>query len=165
MRGLSKLALNSFYGKFGQRTNMRKTNLIKDVGLLYNIMTDRSKGVIGFHMVNENVMEIEFRNVPDFEPLPKKTNVVVASFCTAWARLKLWFVMHNLGTRVLYRDTDSIIFSTKPHDELPPLGNYLGDLTDELSCENVGCSVSNCGGHWIVEFISCGPKNYSYKLN
>ena len=128
-------------------------------------MTDQSKDVIDFHIMNENVMEIEFRNAPNFEPLSKKTNVVVASFCTAWARLKLWFAMHNLGTRVLYHDTDSIIFSTKPHDKLPPLGNYLRDLTDELSCENVGYSVSNCGGHWIVEFISCGPKNYSYKLN
>ena len=32
LRGVSKLALNSFYGKFGQRTNMRKTKVIKDVG-------------------------------------------------------------------------------------------------------------------------------------
>ena len=73
--------------------------------------------------------------------------------------------MHNFGTRVLYHDTDSIIFSLKPNEELPPLGNYLGDLKDELSCENIGCNVSNCEGHWITEFISCGPKNYSYKLN
>ena len=28
LRGVSKLALNSFYGKFGQRTNLRKTKLI-----------------------------------------------------------------------------------------------------------------------------------------
>ena len=27
LRSLSKLALNSFYGKFGQRTNMKKTVL------------------------------------------------------------------------------------------------------------------------------------------
>ena len=73
-------------------------------------MTDQSKDVIDFHIMNENVMEIEFRNASDFEPLSKKTNVVVASFCTAWARLKLWFAMHNLWTRVLYHDTDSIIF-------------------------------------------------------
>ena len=42
LRGVSKLALNSFYGKFGQRTNMKKTKIIDDVGVLYNYMTDSS---------------------------------------------------------------------------------------------------------------------------
>ena len=31
LRSLSKLALNSFYGKFGQRTNMKKTMFVKDI--------------------------------------------------------------------------------------------------------------------------------------
>ena len=36
----------------------------------------------------------------------------------------------------------------------PPLGDYLGELTDELE-----------SGEHIVEFVSGGPKNYSYKTN
>ena len=40
----------------------------------------------------------------------------------------------------------------------------MGELTDELTCENVGCE--GCmEGHWIVEFINCGAKNYGYHLN
>ena len=35
----------------------------------------------------------------------------------------------------------------------PPLGDYLGELTDELK------------GEYIVEFVSGGPKNYAYKTN
>ena len=31
LRSLSKLALNSFYGKFGQRTNMKKTLFVKSL--------------------------------------------------------------------------------------------------------------------------------------
>ena len=31
LRNLSKLALNSFYGKFGQRTNMKKTKFVQDI--------------------------------------------------------------------------------------------------------------------------------------
>ena len=165
LRGVSKLALNSFYGKFGQRTNMKKTKIITDVGILYNTLTDRSKDIVDFHIMNENVMEVEFKNSADFEPLSKKTNIVIATFCTAWARLKLWFAMNKLGERVLYHDTDSIIFSTTSEQQMPELGNYLGELTDELSCKNLGCKIYNCEGHWIEEFISCGPKNYSYKLN
>ena len=43
LRSLSKLALNSFYGKFGQRTNMKKTVFIKDIKTLMNTLTDPSK--------------------------------------------------------------------------------------------------------------------------
>ena len=42
LRSLSKLALNSFYGKFGQRTNMKKTVFIKDIKTLMNTLTDPS---------------------------------------------------------------------------------------------------------------------------
>ncbi len=166
LRSLSKLALNSFYGKFGQNTNMKKTQFVTDVGVLYNLFTDPSKIVSDFHIMNENVIEVEFSNTPDFEPQSVNTNVTIASFCTSWARLKLWSVMNKLGSRVLYHDTDSIIFSVKNTDEyIPPLGEYLGDLTNELTCKELGCKTKNCEGHWIEEFVSCGPKNYAYKVN
>ena len=42
LRSLSKLALNSFYGKFGQRTNMKKTVFVKDIKTLMQILTDPS---------------------------------------------------------------------------------------------------------------------------
>ena len=91
--------------------------------------------------------------------------MVIAAFCTSWARLKLWSVMQKLGDRVLYHDTDSIIFSVKEGEYSPPLGSYLGQLTDELTCKELGCSREVCVGHWIEEFVSCGPKNYSFKVN
>ena len=37
LRSLSKLALNSFYGKFGQRTNMKKTLFVKDIKQLMQV--------------------------------------------------------------------------------------------------------------------------------
>ena len=139
--------------------------MINDLGVLYNFLTDKSKEKMDFHIMNDEVIEIEFQNSEDFIPLSQKTNVAIASFCTSWARLKLWFVMNRLGSRVLYHDTDSIILSSNNLESIPLLGNYLGDLTDELACKNIGCKKENCEGHWIVKFISCGPKNYSYKLN
>ena len=166
LRSLSKLALNSFYGKFGQRNNMKKTKFVTNVGDLFNLMSDPSKEITDFHIMNEDIVEVEFKNAEDFEEISMGTNVVIAAFCTSWARLKLWEVMKRLGSRVLYHDTDSIIYSTSPSDTYyPPLGEYLGDLTDELACKEVGCKVENCEGHWIEEFVSCGPKNYTYKLN
>ena len=73
--------------------------------------------------------------------------------------------MQRLGDRVLNHDTDSIIYSVKEGEYNPPLGSYLGELTDELSCKELGYSKENCTGHWIEEFVSCGPKNYSFRVD
>ena len=44
-------------------------------------------------------------------------------------------------------DTDSIIFSVKDGEYVPPLGTYLGQLTDELTCKEMGCRKQGCSGH------------------
>jgi len=165
LRSLSKLALNSFYGKFGQRTNMKKTVFIKDIKGLMSVLTDPSKKMVDFHIMNDDIVQVEYTNSKDFECQSLNTNVTIAAFCTSWARLKLWSVMQKLGERVLYHDTDSIIFSVKEGEYNPPLGEYLGQLTDELTCKELGCRKSDCTGHWIEEFVSCGPKNYSFRVN
>ena len=166
MRNLSKLALNSFYGKFGQRTNMKKTKFVQDIGEFINIFTDQSKIVTDFHIMNNDILMIEYEEALNFQKFSMNTNVVIAAFCTSWARIKLWTEMNKLGDRVVYHDTDSIIFSVRDCDQyIPPIGKYLGDLTDELTCKELSCKKVECEGHWIVEFVSCGPKNYTYKLN
>ena len=166
LRSLSKLALNSFYGKFGQRTNMKKTKFINNIADFMKLMVDKSKHVKDFHIMNENIIQVEYEQKDDFQSLSMNTNVTIAAFCTSYARLKLWCEMNKLGERVIYHDTDSIIFSVDGEGQyMPLLGDYLGQLTNELSCKELNCNNSQCTGHWIVEFISCGPKNYTYKLN
>ena len=157
LRSIAKLALNSFYGKFGQRTNMRKSTYVTSANDIYRLMTDYTKTIKDFHVLNEDLVIIEHTNSKEFEEMDRKTNVIIAAFCTSYARLKLWKVLHALDNRVLYHDTDSVIFTTLPHQVNPPTGKFLGELTDELACKEVGCS--GCAeGHWIVEFVSCGAK-------
>ena len=165
LRSLSQLALNSFYGKFGQRTNMKKTLFVKAIKQLMQVLTDPGKLLMDFHIMNDDVIQVEYKNTEDFECQSFNTNVTIAAFCTSWARLKLWSVMQKLGKRVLYHDTDSIIFSVKDGEYVPPLGTYLGQLTDELTCKELSCKKQGCSGHWIEEFVSCGPKNYSFRVN
>lgn len=52
-------------------------------------------------------------------------------------------------------DTDSVIFVDKDraHVNRLPIGNYLGELTNEIPVKD---------GH-IVEYVSGGPKNYSFR--
>ena len=75
----------------------------------------------------------------------------IATFTTCWARLKLYDALYKLNERVLYYDTDSLIFVSKEGYAEPPLGDYLGDFTSELK-----------PGEFITEFVSAGPKNYAY---
>ena len=79
------------------------------------------------------------------------SNVVVASFVTAQARLKLYDILKKLNERVLYFDTDSIIYEHKPELWNPTIGGRLGEWTDEVP------------GARIVKFVGMGPKKYGYE--
>ena len=81
-----------------------------------------------------------------------KTNVYVAAFTTAHARLKLYKVLDQLQERALYCDTDSVIYLSGDND--PVVGDYLGELTDELDDSD-----------FITEFCAGGPKLYAYKTS
>ena len=81
-----------------------------------------------------------------------RVNIFMAAFTTCWACLKLYSYLDQLKQQVLYFDTDSVVYSCKPSQADIPLGNYLGDMTNELDVDN-----------YIVDFTSAGPKNYSYK--
>ena len=50
---------------------------------------------------------------------------------------------------------------TSGHPPPPPLGDYLGELTSELTCDNVGCKGCE-KQHSIIDFCSGGPKQYAY---
>lgn len=53
--------------------------------------------------------------------------------------------------RVLYYDTDSVVYTWKPGETEAALGDYLGDMSNELDEDD-----------YIEEFISAGAKNYGY---
>ena len=140
----------SFIGKFAQRSNMTKTKLITDPNELFNLFTSKEYVVGDARLINVDTVEVQYCNIEEFEEPDSKTNVVIAAFTTAYARLKLYDLLDQLQKQVLYYDTDSVIYVHKPDKPDPPLGDYLGDLTDELD------------GDYIKEYMSGGPKNYAY---
>lgn len=75
------------------------------------------------------------------------TNIFLAAFTTAWARLKLYEEMDKLGRSVLYHDTDSIIYASNGIND-PPLGNFLGEFTDELDGDSITTFVS--GKYYLI---------------
>lgn len=157
LRCLAKLCLNSFWGKFGQRLSMRQSKFFheSEAEKFFQMLSDPTKIPHNFHIVSSGTLQFEWSNHSLFMPTDCKTNIFLASFTTAHARLRLFSILDKLGENVLYFDTDSVIFKTLKSDDLHylPIGNYLGELTDEIKEED----------GYIVEFVSGGPKNYAFR--
>ena len=128
--------INSFYffllGKFAQRSNLTKTELVTEPGRLFELLYSEETEVADARLVNDETTEVQYRNVGEFEEPDNKVNIVIAAFTTAYARLKLYDLLDLLQEQVLYYDTDSVIYVHEPGKPEPVLGDYLGDLTDEL---------------------------------
>jgi hypothetical protein len=144
--------LNSFWGKFGQRENMVQVQYVKDPAVLFNKLASNNSKVTDLNFVSNSMVAMHWRHDEDFAETSGKTNVIVAAYTTAQARLKLYSYLEVLGRRVLYCDTDSVVFYSKKDDLKLPLGDYLGELTDETP------------GNSIQTFVTGGPKNYAYVL-
>ena len=133
---------------------MTKTERVTEPKVFFDYLDSTKYEVSEAWMVNDDTVEVHYTNTEEFIEPDKKTNIVIAAFTTAYARLKLYDLLDLLQERVLYYDTDSVIYVHEPGKPDPPLGDYLGDLTDELD-----------PGDYITTFISGGPKNYAYLTN
>ena len=116
-------------------------------------MTSDDIDVNSVSFINEEMVEVQWQNTEDFVEPSGRTNVVIAAYTTAHARLKLYELLEGLCRRVLYYDTDIVIYVSRDGDWEPEIGDFLGELTNEIDSNN-----------HIVAFVSGGPKNYAYKL-
>ena len=143
--------LNSFWGKFGERTNKSKVLQVKTPHELFNVLTDSANHVQSLRLCTDEILEVVFKQTPANDLPNPKTNILIACFTTCWARLKLYSYLHRLQDQVLYYDTDSVIYAWKEGQPQIEIGDYLGDMTDELD------------GDTIKEFVAGGAKNYGYE--
>jgi len=131
---------------------LTQTTICKNAASLIRILDDQTKEISGMCFVNSSMAKVQWRNADEFVESAANTNPIIAAYTTALARLKLYSYLDQLGKRVLYFDTDSCIYLTKPGEVELPTGDFLGDLTDELN------------GNYMGEFVSGGPKNYAYNV-
>ena len=129
---------------------MPQVELVRDPERYYQLFTCQSTQVKNIHFVNDECVEVYYTREEGFISGSDKTNVVIAAFTSAHAGLKFYSVLERLQTRVIYFDTDSTIFTSEPTDWMPALGDYLGELTNELDDDD-----------YITTFLSSSPKNYA----
>lgn len=150
LRRISKLMLNSLWGRFAMNTNKKKMKIVTNLIEWINIIGDPNY-IISDIICSKNAVQVYYTEESRLFTPSKQTNEVIAAFTTCYARLKLLDELEKIGQRVLYYDTDSIIFYYKEGDYVPKLGDLLGELTDESP------------EYEIIEFVSCGPKNYAFR--
>ena len=150
LRSISKLCLNSLWGKFGQRSNMSQTKYVTEVSEFYEILLNDKLDNINFQFINDDMVQMTYNFKDQFVDNSKNTNVYIACFTTSHAGLMLYNKLDYLNEKVLYFDTDSIIYADDGTKNIET-GDMLGDMTDELS------------GKGITNFVSTGPKSYSFK--
>jgi hypothetical protein len=148
-RAVAKLCLNSLWGKFGQSMDKPQTTYINNERELFKLLGDVNISEIDLNIINNEVIQANYSMKKETMQDPLNTNIMIALTTTAHARLELYNLLDFLGDRVLYYDTDSVIYKhSDDPTQNPKLGDNLGDLTDELD------------GKFITTHVSGGPKNY-----
>ena len=153
MKSGAKLMLNSLWGYLAMNQDKVEYKVFSQRAQWFSMVSDPKFKIKNLDFSIPTCLQVHYSQ-QDSRISTFKTNVVIATFVTAQARLKLYNEIEKLGKRVLYFDTDSIIYvSTDNLNEYDPtIGEYLGDLTNE---------IDESDGNFIVEFVSAGPKNYA----
>jgi len=155
LRTVMKLIANSFWGFLAKRSNKMQHRFITKPAEWFSMLSDSQYIIHDVDFKHKNILQVYYTKNEEIEKESSNTNVVLASFVTAQGRLKLYSELEKLDKRVLYMDTDSIIFTSKLSEYEPELGNNLGEWTNEIDAKD---------GGFIKGFFSAGPKNYGYDL-
>lgn len=143
-KAITKLLLNSLWGKFGQKDINKKEEYVE---LKKFLNMAKKFNIIDFEELSNDKVFVQY-NEDETENLHlNNSNPAIASYTTSHARLVLYEAMEKLGTRVLYHDTDSLIYKG---EQVIPEGKGIGEW--ELETE-------------VDEFVSIGAKSYAYKHN
>ena len=143
------------YGKFGYNIeNQAKIEIITTCSRLWQMMTGKYTRA-DFDIINDNVCVAKLQ-LNDAYSEHYKSNVYIATYVTAYARLKLYKAMELLDRRVCYFDTDSVVYVSETGEHILPIDNSgtLGAWAYELK---------KSPDDYFTEFVSCGPKTYALK--
>lgn len=151
-RTIAKLCVNSLSGKFAQRLNMSQTKFVTDPAAFYNILLDSRLTDINVFYLNDEMLQVNYKYKDYFVKKDYQTNIFLAIFTTATARLRLYEKLDELGDAVMYCDTDSIMYIDNGKNTVKT-GDLLGEWTDEL------------GGGYMKKYLATGPKSYYYNTN
>ena len=156
MRCVCKLCCNCLWGRLGMRDVFPNVDFVRDIEELQALANDNNRKISTVRFVSKNVVAVLSQNRSiDTVNFSNNTNVYLAVFTTAYARIRLYNLIKKVEDRFVYCDTDSVFYEISPERENNlSTGKFMGDLTNELDNDEV-----------ITEFVSGGPKVYAFKTS
>ena len=152
-RQITKLTLNSTYGKFGQRFFSQNQMVIpysqRDKWFKL-VDQERKENILITDTIElSKCVIVKYDREQLFE---RKNSLALASAITAMGRLRLYEAIEHYSSRVLYCDTDSV---------------YVSGVDDGWDTKNY-CDITGFGKWDLeisngVEFVSTGSKSYAVK--
>ncbi|GFQ82694.1 uncharacterized protein TNCT_323521 [Trichonephila clavata] len=117
----------------GCLTEQQKSEYVISYSEKENIYLDKNSIIIkDVFLPTPEIAAFQWTQSNNFVTHDNSTNIFIAAFTTCHALLKLYSEIEKLNESVLYFDTDSIIYKSDGIND-PPLGNFLGEFTDELN--------------------------------
>lgn len=160
-RLIYKIAVNSGWGKMCQRTKMPICDIIdynneKDIEIYKAKLNDCGRGVIKFKGVKQFGGGNAMLTTEDYNVRADLHDVYLPAglFIPAYGRLELYEQIEKLGQRVIYMDTDSVIYIYIPGEYNVPLGDGLGEWELEDYCTKTD----------IMEFVGMCAKTYGLRM-
>ena len=120
-------------GKFGEKPNKTETFTVTSPGELHRIIEEAGNNIHDIRICSDDIVEVDISKVEE-EVIPvSKTNIFIAAFTTAWARLELYKYLELLNEQVLYFDTGSIIYLGREGLLQVETDPFLGQMKDETA--------------------------------
>jgi len=145
-----KLAQNTFFGKFGQRTDTSKTVYCTSQEEIETTLSEHSKISDAF-IISEDLCAVQYDQLLSKIKPSLKTNMYISAQITAFAREVMHKILMDMETqkiKVIQINCDSLIFAL-PKDKPCPLtvSHAIGDFKYELEGQ-------------ILNYFAVGSKNY-----
>ena len=117
LRQVANILLNSLWGKFGQRTNMKAYNFLTSFTDFTRNITDKTIVPLSWEVISSNIVEFGYTDDIDNKMEAEFISEITTVFTTANARIRLYDMLSFLHpSQILYYDTDSCYFLYDPDD-------------------------------------------------
>ena len=146
-----KSAQNSFFGKFGQKTDFHRTLFLTDQSQIDSLVNGKEK-IQDIYCPTPNLCIAEIQRNPKLLPPNRNSSCYISSQITAFSRQfiheQLLILALKSECKIISIDCDSIMFTLPAHLPCPlQISDACGDFKNEIDAE-------------IVNYFSLGPKNY-----
>ncbi|KAF4527433.1 hypothetical protein B566_EDAN016063 [Ephemera danica] len=110
LRFVAKILLNSLYGRFAMNVARNNTEVVKDPQVLYKLLTNPNYAVKTLKPIGQESIIANYEIATEMLTPDPTTNVAIAAFITAGARLELYKCLEKLQRKLSAENTPRKFF-------------------------------------------------------